>query len=171
MQLAREWKRENHDRVVAGKRDWEARNPERHAHGNRARSNRWRTKNVELSRLRVLRSKRKKLIYYREQSREWAQANAAKCRARYKAYMARKLRAMPIWADLEKIEALYELAQQMTKSTGQPWHVDHVVPLTSKLVCGLHTHDNLQVIPGSLNLSKSNRYWPDMPISDVELIP
>jgi len=45
----------------------------------------------------------------------------------------------------------------MTKATGQPYHVDHVVPLISPVVCGLHTHTNLQVLPAFINLSKGNR--------------
>jgi len=30
-------------------------------------------------------------------------------------------------------------------------------------VCGLHVEHNLQVIPRSVNQSKNNRRWPDMP--------
>lgn len=33
--------------------------------------------------------------------------------------------------------------------------------------CGLHAHTNLQVIPASVNRSKNNRCWPDMPEFEV----
>ena len=54
-------------------------------------------------------------------------------------------------------------AMQRTKAIGFQWHVDHIVPLQSPIVCGLHTIENLQVIPGALNLAKGNRMWPQMP--------
>ena len=61
------------------------------------------------------------------------------------------------------IEEFYHLAQLRTKATGIVWHVDHIVPLQSPIVCGLHAETNLQVIPGVMNVGKGNRFWPDMP--------
>lgn len=72
-------------------------------------------------------------------------------------------RAIPAWADLGAIEQFYVDARTLTESTGIPHHVDHIVPLTSKLVCGLHCQFNLQILPSVENLKKFNRYWPDMP--------
>lgn len=43
------------------------------------------------------------------------------------------------------------------------FEVDHIVPITSKKVCGLHTWANLQLLSPELNASKRNRHWPDMP--------
>ena len=39
-----------------------------------------------------------------------------------------------------------------------PWHVDHVIPLAGEYVCGLHHHDNMQLLPGSVNLRKHNGF-------------
>ena len=71
--------------------------------------------------------------------------------------------ATPSWANRFFIEEAYALARLRTEVTGIKWHVDHVVPLQSDVVCGLHCEGNLRVIPASENISKHNRYWPDMP--------
>jgi len=70
---------------------------------------------------------------------------------------ADKLTATPSWADESVIRAIYEEAAELGLS------VDHIVPLRSKLVCGLHNEFNLQPIPLGDNIAKSNRHWPDMP--------
>lgn len=108
---------------------------------------------------------------YRSAHREEVNRNSAKFRARNVAYYAERrnaaraalLQAMPHWANKFFIEEAYALAQLRTKITGFAWHVDHIVPLQSSRVCGLHVEHNLQVIPGRVNQSKSNRHWPDMP--------
>lgn len=77
--------------------------------------------------------------------------------------VAKKKCATPSWFSRDEVRELHKQAVEFTELTGYPWHVDHIVPLKSDLVCGLHWHGNMQVISGSENQSKSNRYWPDMP--------
>ena len=60
------------------------------------------------------------------------------------------LKAVPSWANLEVIERIYDCAE------GD--HVDHIVPLQGKLVCGLHVENNLQYLSPKENLSKGNKW-------------
>ena len=44
------------------------------------------------------------------------------------------------------------------KNTPPGYEVDHIVPLNGKNISGLHTIDNLQYLPKSINRSKSNKF-------------
>ena len=61
------------------------------------------------------------------------------------------------------ISEIYELRDSRNYHTGIIWHVDHIVPLQSPLVCGLHCGFNLRVIPATENIKKGNRWWDGMP--------
>lgn len=94
---------------------------------------------------------------------EWAKSNKGKANANKKAYKMSKQRACPQWIRDNKdlmwiMQEAYDLAALRTKMFGFQWHVDHKVPLRGKTVSGLHVPWNLQVIPGSENCSKSNRF-------------
>jgi len=72
-------------------------------------------------------------------------------------------RATPKWltkSDKAFIVELYKIAKELTEQTGIAHHVDHIIPLRGKLVCGLHVPDNLQVLPAPENLSKHNKFTP-----------
>lgn len=98
-----------------------------------------------------------------ELTKEWSKRNRNMTASYWAKYKSAKLNATPSWANEFFIKEAYSLASLRTKMTGIRWSVDHIVPLQSKLVCGLHTESNLAVIPASLNSSKSNRAWPHMP--------
>lgn len=66
------------------------------------------------------------------------------------------------WANRFFIKEAYHFARFREKVCGGKWHVDHIVPINHPLVCGLHVEHNLQVIPASENMRKSNRHWPNM---------
>lgn len=97
-----------------------------------------------------------------EVCRAYRQANKGKVAAWQKQYQTRKKKALPSWADLQKIAEIYETAAWLTEQSGEPWHVDHIVPLQGKTVCGLHVENNLALLTAPENLTKSNRWWPDM---------
>lgn len=71
--------------------------------------------------------------------------------ANVRAYNLRKKQRIPIWADLYEIKMFY-------KNCPIGHHVDHVVPLCSSIVCGLHVINNLQYLRASENLKKSNSF-------------
>jgi 5-methylcytosine-specific restriction endonuclease McrA len=61
---------------------------------------------------------------------------------------------------MEKIRELYKKADALTASTGVMHHVDHICPLQSDYMCGLHVETNLQILTAEENIRKSNRTWP-----------
>lgn len=68
---------------------------------------------------------------------------------------ARKIRATPTWADNNAIRSIYEACPPHC-------HVDHIIPLTSDSVCGLHCEENLQFLPIKENLKKRNKFVESM---------
>ena len=82
----------------------------------------------------------------------------------YKAFVSVRRRrhknATPKWITPEQklaMRQLYLNAQALTKMTGERYVVDHIIPLISPDVCGLHVPWNLRVITQEENLKKSNK--------------
>jgi hypothetical protein len=101
---------------------------------------------------------------YKEQmkirTKLWAIDNPVKVRARCARRRAFKKLATPQWLTekmMSDIDQFYWMANELSKVTGVKYEVDHIVPLVSNKVCGLHVPWNLQLLSDSENRSKSNR--------------
>jgi hypothetical protein len=66
--------------------------------------------------------------------------------------------AMPAWRDRVAIRAIYAEAKKLTEKTGVLHEVDHIYPIQSKYGCGLHVHQNLQILEKTHNRSKKNKF-------------
>lgn len=86
-------------------------------------------------------------IYYRTKNKGASQS----------ARRAAALKATPPWVSQSDLVAVFLEAARLTAETRVEHHVDHIVPLQSRHVCGLHVPWNLRAIPASENLSKRNR--------------
>ena len=127
--------------------EWAKKNKERHI----AHTKQWRALNKEKHATSVA---------------KWASSNKHIRNEGFASRRAAKKNATPAWANKFFMEEAYDLAQRRSKlKTGghAKWHVDHIVPLQSPIVCGLHVEHNLRVIPATENLRKHNKIWPDMP--------
>ena len=76
---------------------------------------------------------------------------------------ASKSKAMPKWLtkeDIEFMEMCYVVRDQMSELHGEIFHVDHIVPLQGKRVCGLHVPWNLRIVSKDVNLTKGSKLEP-----------
>lgn len=99
---------------------------------------------------------------YREIHNRWRRARPGSRAAEVAARRARKKNATPAWADTQRIKEVYKRAKRIGKCLGIRVQIDHIVPLQSDFVCGLHVPWNLQILTAELNVKKSNKVWPDM---------
>ena len=87
-----------------------------------------------------------------EYQKRHSKSNAGAKNARTAKRRAMKLQATPLWAEPELIELIY------AEAAYRGMQVDHIIPLQGKNVCGLHIHNNMQLLTRSQNAKKSNRY-------------
>lgn len=77
--------------------------------------------------------------------------------------------AWPEWSDDRKAYGRVYKECKRRRDRGEDVVVDHVVPLRSPLVCGLHVPWNLQIITSRENVIKGNKWWPDGPFDQRAL--
>ncbi len=141
-------------------RRWRAENPEKVKEINR----RGHAKHREKRNAAALEYRQEHLETLRALSRAWSKANPDKW------VVTNTRRRLAVEAAIRRSEfddlvigEAYRLARLRSKPTGVKWHVDHVVPINSPIVCGLHCATNIQLLTARENVSKGNRWWPDMP--------
>jgi hypothetical protein len=106
----------------------------------------------DVIRAKKLRLRMKDKVRQYKNYRDWQKANPGKCAFLVARRRAIKLRATPEWLSdkhHDEMKRFYENANGM--------HVDHILPLQGKSVCGLHVPWNLQYLPPVENLRKGNK--------------
>jgi hypothetical protein len=91
---------------------------------------------------------------YRRENPEWVAGV-------HMLYRKSRRQSTPLWLTKAHKRAIYKLrniARRLTLETGVQYHVDHIVPVMGKTVCGLTVPWNLRVISATENQSKSNKF-------------
>ena len=151
-------KRDNKEHIAKSKKAWDEANSE---HLKEYRDNAY-WSNPEVARARAVAYRKANPEACRQSGRAYAKAKSdvyvANKRKGHAKRRAAKVNANVSWADNAIIIKIYKDAVTISKETGIPHHVDHIVPLLGKLVCGLHVENNLQIITAEENSRKTNTF-------------
>ncbi len=149
----RPWKSNNPEKARELNKRWAENNPEKDAESKR----KWELANKDAVLARQKRWQELNREKVRAKASAWKRRNPEKTRELVMRRHAAKLKATPPWFEAPLVAAVYVKASELGLE------VDHIVPLRSKTVCGLHCWANLQLLSKDINASKGNRLWPDMP--------
>jgi len=99
-----------------------------------------------------------------ESSKQHRKNNPEWSKAVYILYRKKRKECTPPWLSKEQKYQIFKLrktARDLEIETGVPHHVDHIVPVMGKTVCGLTVPWNLQIITKQSNQQKSNKFVSD----------
>lgn len=108
----------------------------------------------------IARAQARPAVEKRASRNAWKANNPVQVLADNKVRRRKHREATPPWITKRQkteMRSLYQIAITMTQTTGEQYVVDHIVPLRSDVVCGLHVPWNLRVITQDENLKKSNK--------------
>ena len=160
------WRIANPERQKKNNDEWYALNKAKIADKKRLATSNWRKANLIRARESSRRgmanwlSKPENIKKHRDRAKDWFRANPGRRRFFIAQRRARLLKATPEWLtteDMAAIRAFYLKALQMERLTKKKYHVDHIIPLQSKDVSGLHVPWNLQILESTVNLRKHNK--------------
>lgn len=142
--LTRKWYAANKATRNAKSKEWYLANREKVL----AKNRKWRLLNPERHRFLISR---------------WSAQNPTAAYALNAKRRAAKIQRTPKWLtpdDFKNMEAIYQMARDLTTLTGEIYEVDHIIPLQGSRASGLHVPTNLQVISAAENRAKYNKWEP-----------
>jgi hypothetical protein len=92
-----------------------------------------------------------------ERTRSYRDKWRKKNEFRAKAQSGGKGTKAPPWVDWDKMADIYKEANTLSKETGEPYEVDHVIPRKGSNVTGLHVQTNLRIVHRDINRQKGNK--------------
>ena len=113
--------------------------------GNKLRAKEWRERNKEQA---------------RDNVNKWHKENPEKSSSYKAKYRYSRMKATPSWLTEEQLESmtkLHEYCRELEKLIPEKYHVDHIIPLQGKNVCGLNVPWNLQILEAKANIRKGNK--------------
>lgn len=120
----------------------------------------WYKNNIEYNQNRNRNNYKKNIEYWKHKNHEYYILNKSVLNKKALQRQFLKNIATPSWANFDRIMEYYQDAKELTELTGIQFHVDHIIPLNGKVVCGLHVENNLQILTREENLLKSNKFLP-----------
>lgn len=164
-EIKRKWALNNKEKIDKSRKKYKDNNPNKI----KISKDKWRKNNLEYNKNYY--QNNKELI--NERNSNWRKINkdvSNKISKKYRdnnkekrtALAAYRRASKPSWLsqeDTEFIHLQYAMANVLSKTTGEKYHVDHIIPLKGKNVSGLHVPLNLQVIEAYKNFKKSNKVF------------